>query len=90
MYSIVTNGLAHISQHRCALLSQITFQAVLSTNGSITFVTFMYESLQQVKGIVGSGNAAVGFDGGDNSRGIIISSINEYLNIFRIDGVLVH
>ena len=60
---------------------------MLSTDGNVTFITFYYEDLLQVGSIVGSESAAVGFDAGDNSRGITIPSMNESLNIFRIDGM---
>ena len=58
---------------------------MLSTDGNVTFITFMYENFRQVRSIVGSGSAAVGFDAGDNSRSTSIP-IN-FVNIFRIDGM---
>ena len=72
-----------------ASLLQITFQAVLSTDGNVTFITFVYEDLNQVRSTLGSGSAAIGFDAGDNSRSTSIACSDQslnFVNIFRIDG----
>ena len=68
---------------------QVTFQAVLSSDGHNSFVTTIYDNLTRVRSIVLSNAGVIGFDAGDNSRGNSFSSTRielEVTNTFRIDG----
>ena len=70
--------------------SQVTFQAVLSSDGRTSFVTTIYGNVPQVRNVVSTIGAIVGFDAGDNSRSSSLSrsrtaDLNS-INTFRIDG----
>lgn len=62
-------------------LLQFTFQAVLSTDGRVSFATFIY-------GGVGNVFGSVGFNAGDRTRfsNIDSESLME-VNTYRIDGM---
>ena len=72
------------------IIFQITYQTVLSTDGSASFAAFIYDDPTAVAAI--PGNIQVGFDAGDRIRSSVIFgrglnvSILEDVNIFRIDG----
>ena len=70
---------------------QITFQAVLSTDGQASFAAFTYSSPDNVLDI--TARWLIGFDAGDKVRGSVVlsradSKWNGFgdVNIFRIDG----
>ena len=87
----VCGRMAYSDTSMISIIIQITFQAVLSTDGNNSFATFLYnEYLPRVQNIVSSGLGAIGFDAGDNSRYIRIAVDNtlEVINTFRIDGIM--
>ena len=62
---------------------------VLSTDGSVSFATFIYHNLTSVNNF--SRNFRVGFDAGNRFDGVVVlggtrKSSLERINIFRIDG----
>ena len=70
---------------------QLTFQAVLATDGEASFAIFMYEDLQIVRNISSQERGRVGFDAGDQTRSsTVLYGVEElplsHVNIFRIDG----
>ncbi len=72
---------------------QITYQTVLSTDGNASFAMFVYDDPGNVVSI--GSNWQVGFDAGDEIRGVIVQNGEiegdlEEVNIFRIDGKLLH
>ena len=71
---------------------QLTFQAVVSTDGDVSFATFIYDNLPFVKNITSQEKAIVGFDAGDQSRGdTVLHGADEFtltdVNTFRVDGM---
>ena len=67
------------------------FQLVLSTEGKTSFASFIYEDLETVNSFISNSEIAaeIGFDAGDESRGVKLSEDNYFLqgvNTFRIDG----
>lgn len=70
---------------------QFSFQAVVSTDGDVSFATLIYDNLPFVKNITSQEKATVGFDAGDQSRGdTVLHGADEFpltdVNTFRIDG----
>lgn len=76
----------------CISIPQVNFQAILSTDGNVSFAIFIYdnESIDAIGRL--SQNYLVGFDAGDEIKGTTVqnqvsSHQNlENVNIFRIDG----
>ena len=66
----------------------MSFQLVLSTDGKTSFASFIYEELEEAK-FFNKNLAKIGFDAGDENRGVKLSEDNHSLrgsNTFRIDG----
>lgn len=65
---------------------QLTFQVVLSTDGRISFASFIYPDLSSIRQITGLVNT--GFNAGDRARlsNIAVDSLGT-VNLFRIDGM---
>ncbi len=67
-----------------SILLQISFQAVLATDGNISFAIFNYETgndIIRAKDVTKS----IGFDAGDKMS-YLTPRINDDIGIFRIDG----
>ena len=64
------------------------FQLVLSTKGKTSFASFIYEDLEMVNSFISNNGIAteIGFDAGDDSRGVKLSEVLRRVNTFRIDG----
>ena len=64
---------------------------IISTDGETSFASFIYQDLDRIRSFVSdSGIAArIGFDAGDENRGVTLSEENyslQKINTFRIDG----
>ena len=73
-------------------VKQESFQAVLSTDGTVSFAVFIYSNFQAVKSST-SDDELIGFDAGDGFRNTIFQPQTpprrkslEPINIYRIDG----
>ncbi len=79
---------------RLPLVCQITYQAILTTDGTVSFAVFVYNSdgISAIENL-GTGNL-IGFDAGDGRRSATVHSLGfpsiddlTPLNVFRIDGM---
>lgn len=76
------------------LISQVSFQLLLSTDGTRSFATFIYADLHIVQRIIIQGNSDIGFDAGDLTRSASVLDTNRNgffptsTYTFRIDGIL--
>jgi len=63
----------------CSVITQInTFQAVLITDGSLSFVMFNYGNVSWTTGVLSAGNSRTGLGG--NAAGV--SSVHVFLLLF--------
>ena len=70
-----------------------TFQVIISTNGQMSFATFIYDSPTSVTSKINVPNSplSVGFDSGDNANATSYDAscaILEVVNVFQIDGMI--
>ena len=69
---------------------KVTFQAVLSTNGNVSFCGMIYRNISKIVDF--PRQHQIGFDAGDRQRGVnlnketLLMSELEGANVFRIDG----
>ena len=78
-------------QHMQFCLLQVRFQLIISTDGTTSFASFIYQEPERIRNLTSNGGFAVktGFDAGDGNRGVTLSAENHSLqrvNTFRIDG----
>jgi len=66
----------------------VTFQVVLSTDGTASFAIFIYENITAIGDIVSHHMGSIGFDAGDQNRGVTLKNLDyiDSINVFRIDG----
>ena len=66
---------------------QVTFQAVLATDGRTSFAIFNFDSDLDSIVRIDSDSISTGFDAGDKMANLIPNRLDTEVEVFRIDGM---